>query len=279
MPDVIAPLQPPEAYVIGGSHFEGEGHHEGVDLDDADGTALDVGTQVHAAMTGTVTSVRYEPVGYGNVVDVLDTSGRWLTRCAHLSEALVAVGDDVAQGQVIALSGNTPPGTDAHLHWEIRDMSTHLPRGLPVNPTEFLGIAMAETAPTATTGPTPSTPEESAIMDHCTEPITTTDGLTRILAVIADGQVWEKRYDAGGTPINLSTNPDHKGWAPLPGCHATSVPMFKIDGARVTVWVRGPAVNPTDPTSRFELFRIVWDGSAWGQWLGDGGTLDGPPDA
>ena len=50
----------------------------------------------------------------------------------HLSQVLVAPGETVAGGQVIALSGDTGTGTAPHFHLE-----THV-GGVPVDPVTFL---------------------------------------------------------------------------------------------------------------------------------------------
>lgn len=88
--------------------------HEGIDLGVPTGTAVlasDGGKAIYAGPMGT----------YGNTIDILHCDGK-LSRYAHNSRLLVVVGQEVAQGQVIAYSGATGGGrlTGPHLHFEIR---------------------------------------------------------------------------------------------------------------------------------------------------------------
>lgn len=96
-------------------------HHGGIDY------AMPVGTPVLAAADGIVDTVTTQGGGqrsFGLYV-VLKHDG-FFTYYAHLSKALVKVGDVVRQGQQIALSGGAKgaPGsgssTGPHLHFEVR---------------------------------------------------------------------------------------------------------------------------------------------------------------
>lgn len=87
-------------------------HHNGVDI------AARIGDDVYAPAAGIVTfsGVRN---GYGNVIEI-DHGNGYSTLLAHHSKLLVAVGDIVEFGQVIALAGRTGRVTGPHVHLEIR---------------------------------------------------------------------------------------------------------------------------------------------------------------
>ena len=67
----------------------------------------------------------------GNAV-VLDHGMGVYTGYWHLSQLSVAPGQEVSQGDVIGLVGNTGRSTGAHLHWELRI------DGIAVDPLQFL---------------------------------------------------------------------------------------------------------------------------------------------
>lgn len=99
-------------------------YHKGVDW------AVPTGTAVVASCGGTVVKAGWGS-GYGYVVYINHEDGRQ-TRYAHLSKVLVSVGQNVSQGQRIALSGNTGVSTGPHLHFEM------LINGSQVNPLPYL---------------------------------------------------------------------------------------------------------------------------------------------
>jgi murein DD-endopeptidase MepM/ murein hydrolase activator NlpD len=101
--------------------------HKGADI------AMPVGQSVPAARAGRVVFAG-EMSGYGLTV-LLDHGGDVATRYAHLSQLSVQAGDQVAEGQTIALSGASGRVTGPHLHVEL------LEGGRPVDPAGRLGLA------------------------------------------------------------------------------------------------------------------------------------------
>lgn len=85
--------------------------HKGVDF------AGRTGAEVVAVASGVViwSGDRY---GYGEMVEVNHGNG-YVTRYAHNAENLVAVGDTVKRGQMIAMMGSTGRATGPNLHFEV----------------------------------------------------------------------------------------------------------------------------------------------------------------
>lgn len=98
--------------------------HAGTDL------AAPTGTPVYAAHDGTAT-VRYDPGGYGNYIDLTAPDGV-TTRYGHLSVATTASGQPVTAGTLIGRVGSTGASTGPHLHLEVRQ------QGQPVDPVPYL---------------------------------------------------------------------------------------------------------------------------------------------
>ncbi len=98
--------------------------HKGIDW------ACNTGTAINASCAGTVVTAGWVN-GYGYCVELEHVDGKH-TRYGHLSEIKVNVGQDVEQGEVIALSGNTGNSTGPHLHFEI------IVGGTQVNPLDYL---------------------------------------------------------------------------------------------------------------------------------------------
>ena len=86
--------------------------HEGIDL------AVSIGTPVVSSAAGTVIVAGWMG-GYGNLV-VVDHGGGISTAYGHNTSVTVGVGQQVAQGQLIAYSGNTGHSTGPHVHFEVR---------------------------------------------------------------------------------------------------------------------------------------------------------------
>jgi murein DD-endopeptidase MepM/ murein hydrolase activator NlpD len=86
--------------------------HEGIDI------AVSNGTPVVAAAAGTVIVAGWMG-GYGNLV-VVDHGGGISTAYGHNTSVTVGVGQQVAQGQLIAYSGSTGHSTGPHVHFEVR---------------------------------------------------------------------------------------------------------------------------------------------------------------
>lgn len=100
--------------------------------------AVPVGTPVEAVHGGTVVKAGGNGAGdgpaYGNAVVVKHADGTY-SQYAHLSRIDVRIGQAVATGQRIALSGNTGNSSGPHLHFEIRTTPNY---GSAVDPVAFL---------------------------------------------------------------------------------------------------------------------------------------------
>ena len=98
--------------------------HEGIDI------AVGNGTPVVSSASGTVIVAGWMG-GYGNLV-VVDHGNGVSTAYGHNTGVTVGVGQSVAQGQLIAYSGNTGHSTGPHIHFEVRI------NGAPVDPLGYL---------------------------------------------------------------------------------------------------------------------------------------------
>ena len=98
--------------------------HDGVDIDG------DMGDPIYAVASGVVTWAGRRST-FGQLVEISHARG-YVTRYAHNSLNLVAVGDYVQRGQEIARMGRSGRVTGSSLHFEV------LHNGVSVNPVEFL---------------------------------------------------------------------------------------------------------------------------------------------
>jgi murein DD-endopeptidase MepM/ murein hydrolase activator NlpD len=99
--------------------------HNGLDL------AVPSGTPIKSPMKGTVEIVNSGGPG-GNELIIKHSNG-YKTGYAHLTKALVKKGEKIAQGQIVALSGNTGKSTGPHLHFTVTD-----PSGAKVDPQKVI---------------------------------------------------------------------------------------------------------------------------------------------
>ena len=86
--------------------------HYGVDI------AVPVGTQVRAPADGVVT-LAHPDMFYSGVTVIIDHGHHLTSSFLHLNKALVAEGDRVKRGDVIAEVGKTGRVTGAHLDWRM----------------------------------------------------------------------------------------------------------------------------------------------------------------
>ena len=106
--------------------------HSGVDL------AQGYGAEIRATGAGRVTHAG--PMGgYGVMVEI-DHGNGLTTRYAHMSEALVEEGQEVAKGAVLGRIGSSGRSTGPHLHYEVRV------DGEPVDPERYLRAGAELTA-------------------------------------------------------------------------------------------------------------------------------------
>ena len=117
---------PLDAYIVSSEYGERWGKvHKGLDL------AADAGEPVYAIASGEVIYAGDGMHGYGNVV-IVRHDREMTSLYAHNKELRVHQGDQVTQGMLIALLGNTGHSTGPHVHFEIREGDT------PVNPRTML---------------------------------------------------------------------------------------------------------------------------------------------
>jgi murein DD-endopeptidase MepM/ murein hydrolase activator NlpD len=87
-------------------------HHDGIDI------SARPGTPIVSTADGLVRSVAFSDTGYGNVL-VIDHGDGFETRYAHCDRILVAGGQKVVRGEVVATVGSSGHSTAPHLHYEI----------------------------------------------------------------------------------------------------------------------------------------------------------------
>lgn len=112
-----SPFGPTRKYIgvsaVTGKPCESESVHRGYDI------AVPTGTPILAPADGEVILADMELYYEGGAV-FLDHGHGLVSLFMHMSEVHVAVGDRVAAGAPLGLSGNTGRTTGPHLHWGVR---------------------------------------------------------------------------------------------------------------------------------------------------------------
>ncbi len=98
---------------LSGTDYRPDVNHFAVDF----GGSL--GNAIYAVDAGTVVYAGWNDWGYGYMV-MLDHGNGWQSLYAHLSQVNVGCGQNVGQGDLIALMGSTGNSTGPHLHFELR---------------------------------------------------------------------------------------------------------------------------------------------------------------
>jgi murein DD-endopeptidase MepM/ murein hydrolase activator NlpD len=110
-------VYPTDKHTLSGFDYSVDAHHLGLDF------AAPMGANIYAADGGVVVYAGENSYGYGNMV-MIDHGTGFQSLYAHLSAIFVGCGESVSQGQNIGSSGSTGNSTGAHLHFEVRTMST-----------------------------------------------------------------------------------------------------------------------------------------------------------
>ncbi|HFD0846082.1 TPA: phage tail tip lysozyme [Enterococcus hirae] len=131
--DYILPIDPPKISSWYGNRYLGGSvdFHRGLDF------AHPQGTPVKAIADGEVIAAEYH-YSWGNYVRIKHKNGH-CSLYAHNSQLKVKVGDQVKQGDIISLVGNTGNSFGAHLHLEY-STSTDLSINSLMDPAVILGI-------------------------------------------------------------------------------------------------------------------------------------------
>lgn len=111
-PSAAGLIWPVDGIVVSGFGMRWGRMHEGIDI------AASTGTPIRAAAAGTIIHAGWLG-GYGNLV-VVDHGNGLATAYAHASSILVAVGQQVGQGETVSLVGSTGDSSGPHLHFEVR---------------------------------------------------------------------------------------------------------------------------------------------------------------
>lgn len=105
-------------------------YHNGLDI------AVAENTQAVAVKSGIVTEIRNSET-LGKVLKY-ETEDGYTVMYAHLNDVLVKKGENIKQGQIVAMTGNTGLSTGPHIHYSVwkGDML--------INPMQFVNLKYTE---------------------------------------------------------------------------------------------------------------------------------------
>lgn len=118
-------IWPANKHFLSGFDYSPNTNHWGIDI------AGNEGEGVYATDAGVVVYAGWNNYGYGNMI-MIDHGNNFQSLYAHMSFFNVGCGQSVGQGDVIGAIGNTGRSSGAHLHFEIRAISSY------VNPWDVL---------------------------------------------------------------------------------------------------------------------------------------------
>jgi murein DD-endopeptidase MepM/ murein hydrolase activator NlpD len=108
---------PANKHYLSGFDYAPNANHWGIDI------AGNEGEGVYATDAGVVVYAGWNNYGYGNMI-MVDHGNNFQSLYGHLSAINVVCGQSVGQGDVIGAIGSTGRSTGAHLHFEIRAISS-----------------------------------------------------------------------------------------------------------------------------------------------------------
>jgi murein DD-endopeptidase MepM/ murein hydrolase activator NlpD len=118
-------IWPSNKHYLSGFDYTPGANHWGIDIAGNEGEA------VYATDAGVIVYAGWNNYGYGNMI-MVDHGNNFQSLYAHLSAINVGCGQSVGQGDVIGAIGTTGHSSGAHLHFEIRAISSF------VNPHDVL---------------------------------------------------------------------------------------------------------------------------------------------
>jgi murein DD-endopeptidase MepM/ murein hydrolase activator NlpD len=118
-------IWPSNKHYLSGFDYSPSTNHWGIDI------AGNEGEGVYATDAGVIVYAGWNNYGYGNMI-MIDHGSGFQSLYAHMSAFNVGCGQSVGQGDVIGAIGSTGRSSGAHLHFEIRAISSF------VNPWDVL---------------------------------------------------------------------------------------------------------------------------------------------